>query len=145
MTFARAVEDACARYPNNGRFSLLPDESINEVVQREKIPDARGVYIIFRSGDAQRPLYIGKAGTVNQSGAWKDQGLAKRLTMKQDGMYRREYFRVLMSEGSAVGLTFQWLITHDQTNKIIPALAEMELLQAHFNQYGCLPRLNWCA
>jgi len=34
---------------------------------------------------------------VNQGGAWKEQGLAKRLTMKQGGKYRREYFREKMS------------------------------------------------
>ena len=145
MTFAMAVEDTRTRYPNNGRFSHLRDESINDMVRREKIPDARGVYIIFRCDDAERPLYIGKAGTVNQDGAWKEQGLAKRLTMKQDGRYRREYFRELMSEQSIAGLTFHWFVTHDQSNKVIPALAEMELLQAHFDQYDCLPQLNRCA
>jgi hypothetical protein len=145
MTFVMAVEDARTRYPNNGRFSLLRDESINDVVKREKLPDARGVYVIFRSDDAERPLYIGKAGTVNQGGGWKEQGLAKRLTMKQDGKYRREYFRNLMSEQSIAGLTFLRFVTHDEPNKIIPALAEMELLQAHFDQYGCLPERNLCA
>lgn len=145
MTFAMAVEDARTRYPNNGQFSLLPEESINDVVKRERVPAARGVYIIFRCDDAERPLYIGKAGTVNQNGAWKEQGLAKRLTMKQDRKYRREYFRDLMSDQSIAGLTFQWFVTHDQDNKIIPALAEMELLQAHLDQYDCLPKLNRCA
>jgi hypothetical protein len=145
VTFASAIEDASRRFPNHGRFSLLPDESINEVVKRCSIPNARGVYIIFRCDDAERPLYIGKAGTVNQGGAWKEQGLAKRLTMKQGGKYRREYFRDLMNEGSITGLTFQWFVTHDQNNKIIPALAEMELLQAYFDQYNCLPKLNQCA
>jgi hypothetical protein len=145
LTFVMAVEDALKRYPNNGRFSLLCGESINDVVKRENIPAARGVYIIFRCDDADRPLYIGKAGTVNQDGAWKEQGLAERLTMKQDGKYRREYFGELMSEQSIAGLTVQWFVTHDQINKVIPALAEMELLQAHFDQYDCLPKLNRCA
>jgi hypothetical protein len=145
MTFARAVEDARTRFPNNGRFSLRPDESINEVVKREKVPNARGIYIVFGCDDGQRPLYIGKAGTVNQGGTWKDQGLAKRLTMKQDGKFRREYFRELMMKEAVAGLSFQWFVTHDQDSKVIPALAEMELLQAHFDQYDCLPKLNRCA
>jgi hypothetical protein len=144
MTLESAIKDARTRFANNGRFSLLPDESINEVVKREKVANARGIYIIFRCDDAQKPLYIGKAGTVNLDGAWKKQGLSERLTMKQDGMYRRDFFRKLMKEGSIAGLTFHWFVTHDQNSKIIPALAEMELLQAHFDQYGCLPKLNRC-
>jgi hypothetical protein len=144
MTFAMAVDGARARYPNNGCFRLLPEESINDVVKREKVPAARGVYIIYRCDDAEKPLYIGKAGTVNQDGVWKEQGLAKRFTMKQDGKYRREYFRELMSKESIPGLAFQWFVTHDQINNVIPALAEMELLQAHFDQFQCLPKLNRC-
>lgn len=145
MTFAMAVEEARIRYPNNGRFSLLAEESINDVVKREKVPAARGVYIIFRCDNAERPIYIGRAGTVNQDGKWKEQGLAKRLTMKQGGECRRNFFRSEMRKQSIAGLTFLWFVTHDQNNKIIPALAEMELLQAHFDQYDCLPQLNRCA
>ena len=145
MTFAMAVEAARGRYPHNGRFSLLPEESINDVVKRERVPAARGIYIIYKYDDAEKPWYIGRAGTVNQDGAWKEQGLAKRLTMKQEGKYRREYFRELMRERSLAGLMFQWFVTHDQTNKVIPALAELELLQAHLDEYGCLPKLNRCA
>jgi hypothetical protein len=65
--------------------------------------------------------------------------------MKQDGKYRREYFRELMSEESIAGLTFRWFVTHDQNKRIIPALPEIELLQAHFDQFDCLPKLNRCA
>ena len=143
-TFERAVKDAHTRFPSNGRFSLLHYECIDDVVRREKVPNARGIHIIFRCDDAQRPLYIGKAGSVNQDGTWKEQGLAKRLTMKQNGMYRSDFFRKLMNEESIDRLTFYWFVTHDQDSKVIPALAEMELLQAHFDQYGCLPKLNRC-
>jgi hypothetical protein len=145
MRFSMAVEAARARYPDNGRFSLLLDESINDVVKRERVPAARGIYIIYSCDDAARPLYIGRAGTVNQDGKWKKQGLAKRLTMKQQGKYRRDYFQDQMSKQSIAALTFHWFVTHDQTNKVIPALAEMELLQAHFDEYDCLPTLNLCA
>ena len=141
----RAIEYFRGRFPNNGRFSLLRDESIDEVVRREKVPNARGVYVIFRCDDAQNPLQIGKAGTMNQDGSWKKQGLARRLTMKQDGMYRSAFFRKLMKEESIDRLTFHWFATHDGNSKVIPGLAEMELLQAHFDQYGCLPKLNRCA
>jgi len=64
MTLAGIIERTRTRFPHNRRFSLLPEEFINEVVDREKVPDARGVYIMFRSDDLDRPLYIGKAGTI---------------------------------------------------------------------------------
>jgi hypothetical protein len=143
MTLGSAIEGAGTRFTINGQFSLLPDESIDEVVRREKVPnDARGIYIIFRSDDLQHPLYIGRAGTIKTDGSWKDQGLGKRLTMKQGGMFRREFFRKLMADKCRAGLTFLWFVTHGQNRKIIPALAEMELLQVHYDEYGCLPELN---
>jgi hypothetical protein len=73
MTLESAIDDTRTRFANNGRFSLLPGESINKVARREKVPNGRGIYIIFRCDDSQRPLYIGKAGTINQNGTWKKQ------------------------------------------------------------------------
>jgi hypothetical protein len=68
MTLEKAIERARNQFANNGRFSLLPNESINEVVSREKVPDAPGIYIIFSCDDLERPLYIGRAGTLNTDG-----------------------------------------------------------------------------
>ena len=143
MTFKDAIKHAETRF-SYGRFSLLPNESIKEVVSRENVPNDQGIYIIFRCDDLQRPLYIGKAGTMQTDGTWKEQGLKKRLTMKQDGMYRSEFFRKLMADKVLTGLTFLWFVTHRQNSGVIPAFAEMELLQAYYNQYGSLPELNKC-
>lgn len=74
----------------------------------------------------------------------EEPGLRKRLTMKQGGMFRRELFCKEMANRGLSGLTFLWFVTHDQNTRIIPALAEMELLQAHYDPYGCLPELNKC-
>jgi hypothetical protein len=65
--------------------------------------------------------------------------------MKQGGECRRNFFRSEIRKQSIGGLTFLWFVTHDQNNKIIPALAETELLQAHFDEFDCLPELNLCA
>ena len=145
MTLQKAIERAQSRFAQNGRFSLLPNESINEVVSREKVPDAPGIYIIFSRDNLERPLYIGRAGTINTNGSWKGQKLRKRMRMKQGGMFRREFFCRLMAGRGLAGLTFLWFVTHNQNSRIIPALAEMELLQAHYDQYDCLPELNKCA
>jgi len=64
--------------------------------------------------------------------------------MKQQDVFRREFFRKLMADKSLTGLTFLWFVTHDQNTRVIPALAEMELLQAYYDQHGCLPELNSC-
>ena len=144
MTFKSAIDHALTQYVHNGRFLLLPNQSVNEIVVRENVPNAPGVYIIFRCDDLERPLYIGKAGTMNANGSWKKQTLRKRLTMKQDGIYREEFFCKLMADKGLAGLTFLWFVRHGQTSRVIPALAEMELLQAHYDQYGCLPELNKC-
>jgi hypothetical protein len=40
------------------------------------------------------------------------------------------------------GLQFHWFITHDRKEGRLPALAEMELLQAHFDEFKCLPAFN---
>jgi hypothetical protein len=141
MSLKSTIEGTRSRFASNGQFSLRPGESINEVVSREQVPNNPGVYIIFRRHDLERPLYIGKAGTIKADGSWRKQGLRKRLTMKQGGVFRREFFSKLMSD-KGFGLTFVWFVTHDQNSRIIPALAEAELLQAHYDQYGCLPELN---
>jgi hypothetical protein len=144
MTWERAIENARARFANNGEFLLLPDESINEVVRREKVPNAPGIYIVFGRDDLERPLYIGKSGTMITDGSMKKQSLGKRLVRKQGGMSRSKFFRKLMADSGLAGLTFVWFVTHDKNIKIIPALAEMELAQAHYEKYGCLPEFNKC-
>jgi hypothetical protein len=142
MNFESVIQSARTRFTHNGRFSLLPGESINEVVRREDVPNSPGIYIYFERDDLELPLYIGKSGTLNADGSWKDQGIRVRLTMKQGGMFRREFFRKLMADEARAGLTFLWFVTHDRNTRVIPALAEMELLQAHYDQRGRLPRLN---
>jgi hypothetical protein len=144
MTFEEVIQSARSRFVNNGRFSMLPHESINEVVSREKVPNAPGVYILFRSGDLGCPLYIGKAGTLKADGSWKNQGLGKRMTMKQEKVSRREFFRKMMAKKGHGGLTFFWFVTHNQSTRVIPAFAEMELLQAYYDRCGHLPELNKC-
>jgi len=142
MTWKDALKRAQTRFADNGQFLLRPGESIGRVVSREKVPTGRGVYIIFRGRSRERPVYIGKAGTIRADGSWKDQGLRKRLRMKQQGESRGKFFRKLMAEKSSAGLKFVWFVTHNRNSKVIPALVEMELLQAHYDSYGCLPELN---
>lgn len=144
MSFENAIECARKKFVQHGEFTLLSNESINEVVKREHVPDDPGVYMYFSRDDLKHPLYIGKAGTMRTDGTWMDQRLRKRLTRKQGGLYRKEYFRKLMAESKFAGLIFFWFVTHSQNGKVIPALAELELMQAHYDEFRCLPKLNKC-
>jgi hypothetical protein len=145
MTFKSALQRARAQFTTNDEFLLLRDDSINEMVRRKNVPDDPGIYIIFGPDDLERPLYIGKAGTMRADGSCKAQGIRKRLTMKQEGKIRRKYFCELMAREGLTGLRFLWFVTLDQNSKIIPALAEMQLLQAYYNDTKSLPKLNRCA
>jgi hypothetical protein len=142
--FRAALNRAFTRFANRGMFALLPGESINEAVKRHNVSNLFGIYVIFGSDDLEVPIYIGKAGTINSDGSWKAQGISGRLTMKQDGVYREAFFRDLMSNEKLSGLTFFWFVTHGGSVSVVPALAEMELLQAFYDEYRRLPRLNRC-
>src|SRR5437762_11682038 len=50
----------------------------------ERAPAAYGVYVV-RAKCASRVLYVGKAGTLSNSGAFMDQGLARRLPNTSGG------------------------------------------------------------
>ena len=147
MHFGHALERVENQF-RNGQFTLHRDESINEVVSREKVPNEPGVYIVFGTDDHdwKRPLYIGKAGTLKNDGTWKGQKLRGRLKNKQHQMARRDFFITLMDTEYAEGLTFRWFVTQDQkTGTVIPALAEAELLQAYYDDCKRLPEVNECA
>lgn len=127
---------------DKGSFLLKPGESINEVVARENVPNERGVYLIYDHRDPRHLIYIGKAGTIRADGSWKRQGIRGRLTAVQKRMRRVDFFRKLMREKSCDGLEFDWFITHDGKEGRLPALVEMELLQAHLDEFARLPVLN---
>jgi len=141
MTFESVIQSTLARFATNGRFVLLPGESLNKVLRREKVPNARGVYLCFEGDDIEHPLYIGKSGTIRVDGSWGKQGITERL-YENGPRDQKRLFRELPAKECLAGLTFIWFVTHDQNIKIIPALVEMELLQAHYDLRGCLPRLN---
>lgn len=127
----------------SGAFDLAASESINAVVTSNDVPACCGVYVISaRRGKRKEFLYIGKSGTMQRSGAFKRQTLRKRLTMKQDGMYRRDYFKALMAEHNLAFLSFEWFVTFEREHRMLPAFAEAQLFQAFYDDCGRLPLLN---
>lgn len=143
MRLVEVIREFHDRFPRNGEFDLRPGESIYHVVRREAVPNEFGAYIIYGtpscSGEA---IYIGKAGTLEQGGSLKKQGLSKRLLMRQGGKRRAEFFREVMDQSAPKGLSFAWFITFDGPRRVLPALAEAQLLQAFFEDRGALPLLN---
>ncbi len=144
MKLKEAVGALQAESKCQGEFRLHPEQDIREAVR--DVPDEPGVYLIYKSDDLNRPIYIGKAGTyIGKAGTmkrWKTQGIKGRLTAVQKGMSRNKFFIKIMREAYPGGLTFHWFVTHDRSTGDIPAFVEMRLLQMHYEQYGSLPELN---
>jgi hypothetical protein len=144
MTLTVLIEELRSKSTRSGEFSLLRGERINEVLAREKVPNEPGVYLIFSSDDLTRPIYIGRAGTMNRDLSWKEQGIRGLLNAKQKDQPRWSFFISEMERRFGNGLTFRWFVTHDRSTGIIPAFLEMDLLRAYFHQYKGLPELNEC-
>ncbi len=143
MNFTQTLESLNDRFPNRGCFNLSSQESINNVVSEKAVPNLFGVYFIYRDLNCRGPvIYIGKAGTFTQDGSKQQQGIRKRLVMKQGGMYRRHYFPIVMREMNATGLSFAWFVTYGENTREYPALVEAELLASYLTQHGKLPELN---
>lgn len=132
--------DFSQRFPEAGTFILRRDESIRECTRRNGVPNKYGAYIIFDpSGEV---MYIGKSGTVNRDGRFDDQGVRERLSKRQDHEPRQVYFNNRMEELGLANLEIRWFITHDGKHGILPAKAEADLMQAYFDDHGCLPPWN---
>ena len=98
-----------------------------------------GIYAICDSVD-QRVLYIGKGGTIQNNGTFKNQNLNGRLKAPR-GRYNNSYlyFQDVMNQNNLDSLIF--LVIYS-TIKNPPAFIESISLHYYLNQYNCLPMLN---
>jgi excinuclease UvrABC nuclease subunit len=124
---------------SSGDFELKQGEDIRKILKEKNVPNEYGIYIIYN--DKNEIIYIGKAGTVNNDGSFKKQGLRKRLKMKQNGMYRHIFFQKIIKENNYKFLKFKWFVTY-KNEGIYPFLAEAELLSRYLDIYKKLPLLN---
>lgn len=96
-----------------------------------------GVYLL-RTAKQPDIIYVGKAGTINQKGSFKRQGLRGRLLAERaQKKPADQWFREASLLYGPIDIT---CIVLGMT--LSPGLAEATLLQAHLNQYGRLPALN---
>ena len=126
-----------------GIFELKAEESINDIIKQNKVPDSYGIYILYSvKSSSKNIIYIGKSGTMTNDGTFKEQGLAKRLTMKQDGMMRKIFFQKIIKKYDYDKLEFLWITTFDKNHHEIPSYCEAKMIQAYFDEHNKLPLLN---
>ena len=98
-----------------------------------------GIYAICDSGN-QQVLYIGKGGTIQNDGKFKNQNLNGRLKAPR-GTYNNSYlyFQNVMTEKTFDSLIL--LVIYSNPNNP-PAYIESISLLKYLNQNNCLPMLN---
>lgn len=146
MAFTQMLGRYDKRFPINGSFRLMRGENLHSCIQRNHVPKMPGVYVIFavrrRRG---RILEIGRSGTLERDGTFKNQMLAERLQGKKDRKPRRQFFPEEMKKLGFSALDFMWWATIDDKVRIIPLKAEADLLQAFFDDHNRLPPWNLAA
>ena len=116
----------------------LGDE-IKEKVK--KLPHGYGAFKIYANSKEGELLYIGKAGTVLTDGEFKKQDLPKRLTMKQDDIYRQEFFTQQLQEHAEYEqLYIECYYLED--NSVLPAYLRAKFIQEYFQDHKKLPLWN---
>ena len=132
-----------SKYPKNGKFNVSMGQKIKEAAKENNVPNDYGIYLIYEGFDCNGELiYIGRSGTIQSDGTMGSQGIRKRLGMKQDGMYRNDFFKKEM-EKRQKGISVAWFVTFNIAGqKTLPALAESEAMQEFYELEGRLPELN---
>lgn len=129
------------KYDNNGHFFFRKGKSLKELTK--DVPDLPGVYYIIRlSGGRIDLVYIGKSGTIQQNGRFKDQGLKGRLNNKQDGARREDFFNEMCLKENIDALDIYWYVTFDHKNQDLPGFVEGTIMQRYFDVHGKLPVWN---
>ncbi len=130
--------DELKKYRKNGHFFFTKAVSLREA--SKDIPELPGVYYIIRLANGRVDLvYIGKSGTMQQNGRFKDQLLRSRLNNQQDSMRREDYFLKKMKEEDIDGLDIYWFVTFDKNHYDLPAYVEGLVMQRFFDIHGKLP------
>lgn len=133
--------DELEKYQNKGHFFFEKGSVLSEV--SKDVPNEAGVYIVYKLAKGKITLvYIGKSGTMNQNGTFKDQKLRKRLNNKHEGVKRQVYFENKIEEENIDALDIYWYVTFDKTQQDLPTFVEGLLLQRYIEAYGELPPWN---
>ena len=133
--------DEIKKYKNNGHFFFKKGDDLKQVTK--DVPALPGIYYIVRLAKGRIELvYIGKSGTIQQNGQFKDQGLQGRLNNKQEGIKRQDYFESQILRENIDALDIYWFVTFDTKNRDLPGFVEGLLIQRFFEINGRLPHWN---
>ena len=80
---------------------------------------------------------------MQSDGSMKEQGIRKRLGMKQEKkIYKNDFFEKEV-EKRQNGISVAWFITFDcKVTNFLPAFAEAESIQEYYRLNGRLPQIN---
>ena len=133
--------DEIKKYKNNGHFFFKKGDNLKHVTK--DVPDLPGIYYIIRLAKGRIELvHIGKSGTIQQNGQFKDQGLNGRLNNKQEGFKGQNFFESQILKENIDALDIYWFVTFDTKNRDLPGFVEGLLIQRFFEINGRLPHWN---
>ena len=134
--------DETKKYNHNGHFFFKPGDNLREV--SKDVPNLPGVYYFIRLSHSKVELvYIGKSGSIEQSGEFKKQGLRGRLNNKQEkDIKRQDFFDVKCETENIDAIDVYWFVTFDKVHHDLPGYVEGLLLQRFFDVHECLPVWN---
>jgi hypothetical protein len=131
------------KYKSNGHFFFKSGDKLS--IASKDVPNSQGVYYILRLAKGKIDLvYIGKSGTIEQNGKFKEQGLRGRINNKHDGQKRQSYFELKCTAEDIDSLDIYWFVTFDKDNQDVPGYVEGLLMQNYFDVHGQLPLWNKC-
>ena len=133
-TLKRLHKYDCFEYDTNSvLFSTVAKEHFT-TKQKERY----GIYVIRRQKDGE-VIYIGKGGTITNSGKFKEQGIFKRLTNIRGKTPSNDWFKECFNEQGSLLIEYVFLSTPTPKS---PTLIESSLLQSFLNEFGRLPIKN---
>jgi hypothetical protein len=134
--------DELNKYQNNGHFFFEKGSVLSQI--SKDVPELPGVYYILRLAKGKIDLvYIGKSGTIEQNGGFKNQLLRKRLNNKQEkDIKRQDFFEQKIDEENIDALDIYWFVTFDEDHQDLPGYVEGVLIQRYFETFGELPPWN---
>ena len=130
--------DETKKYKNRGHFFFKKGDRLTDV--SKEVPELPGVYYILRLARGNIDLvYIGKSGTITQSGMFKEQLLKGRINNKQENIKRQDFFDKKMAEEQIDGLDIYWFVTMEKAKNDLPGYVEGFLIHQYFEFNGKLP------
>lgn len=125
-------------------FSLRKGGKVSPKCKKQGVPNEPGVYVIYGITEGKRSIqYIGAGGKLLPDGKFTCQKLGERIANTRACQKpANKFYQDQMSRYGLDELLFEWFVTFDGKNSIIPAKAEADLVQAYYEDKRVLPPWN---